>query len=229
MRDTSPDAEAFARLALELHDVDGLDETVERILEFAVKTFGCGYAGVILVHGGSRVETVAATDPVVEGLDAVQLEAGEGPDLELIADRHEVIVRDVRQEHRWPRWCEAVADAGIRSMMGSRLYTSQHVIGSLNLYDPEPGAFDEADADVAHMLARHAAVAMQHARGDEHLRKAVDARNLVGQAQGILMERHGIDAEEALSRLSQAAEGSGLELAQVAVKLVRSRELPGAP
>ena len=142
MPDTPADAEAFARLALELHDVEGLDETVERILEFAVKTFGCGYAGVILVHAGSRVETVAATHPVVAGLDSVQLEAGEGPDLELIADRHEVVVADVRSETRWPRWCEAVADAGIRSMMGSRLYTSQRVVGSLNLYDPEPGAFD---------------------------------------------------------------------------------------
>ncbi len=226
MPDTSPDAEAFARLALDLHDVDGLDETVERILEFTVKTFGCGYAGVILVHGGSRVETVAATDPVVAGLDAVQLEAGEGPDLELIADRHEVIVRDVREESRWPRWCEAVADAGIRSMLGSRLYTSQQVVGSLNLYDPEPGAFDEADADVAHMLARHAAVAVQHARGEEHLRKAVDARNLVGQAQGILMERFDLDAERAFEVLRRYSQHHNTKLHLVAQQLIDSRTLP---
>ena len=226
MPDTAPDAEAFARLALDLHDVDGLDETVERILEFTVKTFGCGYAGVILVHGGARVETVAATDPVVAGLDAVQLEAGEGPDLELIADRHEVIIRDVREESRWPRWCEAVADAGIRSMLGSRLYTSQQVIGSLNLYDPEPGAFDGADADVAHMLARHAAVAMQHARGDEHLRKAVDARNLVGQAQGILMERFDLDADRAFEVLRRYSQHHNTKLHLVAQQLVDSRTLP---
>ncbi|WP_107765085.1 GAF and ANTAR domain-containing protein [Nocardioides terrigena] len=226
MPDTAPDAEAFARLALDLHDVDGLDETVERILEFTVKTFGCGYAGVILVHGGARVETVAATDPVVTGLDAVQLEAGEGPDLELIADRHEVIIRDVREESRWPRWCEAVADAGIRSMLGSRLYTSQQVIGSLNLYDPEPGAFDEADADVAHMLARHAAVAMQHARGDEHLRKAVDARNLVGQAQGILMERFDLDADRAFEVLRRYSQHHNTKLHLVAQQLIDSRTLP---
>ena len=226
MPDTAPDAEAFAGLALDLHEVDGLDETVERILEFTVKTFGCGYAGVILVHGGSRVETVAATDPVVAGLDAVQLEAGEGPDLELIADRHEVIIRDVREESRWPRWCEAVADAGIRSMLGSRLYTSQQVIGSLNLYDPEPGAFDEADADVAHMLARHAAVAMQHARGDEHLRKAVDARNLVGQAQGILMERFDLDADRAFEVLRRYSQHHNIKLHLVAQQLIDSRTLP---
>ena len=228
MPDTTADAEAFARLALELHGVDGLDETVERVLEFAVKTFGCGYAGVILVHGGSRVETVAATAPVVAGLDAVQLEAGEGPDLELIADRHEVLVDDVRTELRWPRWCKAVDDAGIRSMMGSRLYTSQQVIGSLNLYDPAPGAFDSADADVAHMLARHAAVAMEHARGDEHLRKAVDARNLVGQAQGILMERFDLDAARAFEVLRRYSQHHNRKLHLVAQDLIDSRTLPEA-
>lgn len=226
MPDTFADAESFARLALDLHDVDSLDETVERVLEFAVKTFGCGHAGVILVHGGTRVETVAATDPVVAGLDAIQLGAGDGPDLELIADRHEVIVRDVRLEDRWPRWCRAVEEAGIRSMLGSRLYTSQQVVGSLNLYDPQPDAFDEADADVAHMLARHAAVALQHARGDEHLRKAVDARNLVGQAQGILMERFDLDATRAFEVLRRYSQHHNTKLHLVAQQLVDSRTLP---
>ena len=226
MPDTAPDAEAFARLALDLHDGDGLDETVERILDFAVTTFDCAYAGVILVHGGSRVETLAATDPVVEGLDAIQLEAGEGPDLELIADRHGVLVRDVRSETRWPRWCEAVERAGVRSMLGSRLYTSQEVVGSLNLYDPAPDAFDEADADVAHMLARHAAVAVQHARGDEHLRKAVDARNLVGQAQGILMERFDLDADRAFEVLRRYSQHHNRKLHLVAQELIDNRVLP---
>jgi GAF domain-containing protein len=226
MPDTAADAEAFARLALELHDVESLDETVDRVLEFAVETFGCAYAGVILVHAGARVETVAATDPAVAGLDAVQLEAGEGPDLELLVDRHEVVVADVRSETRWPCWCGAVADAGIRSMMGSRLYTSQQVIGSLNLYDPEPDAFDEADAGVAHMLARHAAVAMQHARGHEHLRRAVDARNLVGQAQGILMERFDLDASRAFEVLRRYSQHHNRKLHRVAMELIESRALP---
>lgn len=226
MPDTAADAEAFARLAMELHDVEGLDETVERVLEFAVKTFDCAYAGVILVHDGSRVETVAATDPVVADLDSVQLEAGEGPDLELIADRHGVLITDVRTETRWPGWCEAVADAGIRSMMGSRLHTTQHVIGSLNLYDPEPAAFDEADADVAHLLARHAAVAVQQARGDEHLRRAVDARNLVGQAQGILMERFDLDASRAFEVLRRYSQHHNRKLHLVAQELIESRVLP---
>lgn len=222
----SLDAESFAELALDLHEVSTLDETVERILEFATKSFNCAYAGVILVHEGSRVETVATNHEVVAHLDKVQLESGEGPDLEIIADRPGVLVRDVRTETRWPTWCAAVDAAGVRSMLGSRLYTTRKVLGSLNLYADGVDAFDSYDVDVAHMLARHAAVALEAARGTEHLLKAVDARNLIGQAQGILMERHGLDATQAFAVLRRYSQDNNVKLHVVAQQLIETRSLP---
>lgn len=222
----SLDAESFAELALDLHEVSTLDETVERILEFATKSFNCAYAGVILVHEGSRVETVATNHEVVAHLDKVQLESGEGPDLEIIADRPGVLVRDVRTETRWPTWCAAVDAAGVRSMLGSRLYTTRQVLGSLNLYADGVDAFDSYDVDVAHMLARHAAVALEAARGTEHLLKAVDARNLIGQAQGILMERHGLDATQAFAVLRRYSQDNNVKLHVVAQQLIETRSLP---
>ena len=224
---TSPDADEFAELALTLHEGSSFAETVDRVLEFAVKALRCAYAGVILVHDRSRVETVAATHPVVAELDRIQLESGEGPDLEVIDDRHGVLVRDVRTETRWPSWAREVDRAGVRSMLGTRLYTTDTVIGSLNFYDPEPERFSREDADVAHMLARHAAVALDSARDTEHLWKAIDARNLVGQAQGILMERFTIDSEQAFGVLRRISQDNNLKLHEVAQRLIDSRELPG--
>ena len=223
----SLDAESFAELALDLHEVSTLDETVERILEFATKTFNCAYAGVILVHEGSRVETIASNHEVVARLDRIQLEAGDGPDLEIIADRPGVLVRDVRTENRWPVWCAAVDEAGVRSMLGTRLYTTRQVLGSLNLYAYEVDAFDASDVDVAHMLARHAAVALESARGTEHLLKAVDARNLIGQAQGILMERYTLDAAAAFAVLRRYSQDNNIKLHVVAQEFIETRNLPG--
>lgn len=220
------DAESFAELALDLHEVSTLDETVERILEFATKTFNCAYAGVILVHEGSRVETVASNHDVVARLDKIQLEAGEGPDIEIIADRSGVLVPDIRTETRWPTWCAAVEAAGVRSMLGSRLYTTRLVLGSLNLYAAEVDAFDALDVDVAHMLARHAAVALESARGAEHLLKAVDARNVIGQAQGILMERYSLDATQAFAVLRRYSQDNNVKLQLVAQQLIETRSLP---
>ena len=222
----APDADEFAELALTLHEGTTLEQTVDRVLEFAVKALSCTYAGVILVHEKARVETVAATHPVVADLDRIQLESGEGPDLEVIADRHGVLVPDVRTEQRWPSWARAVEAAGVRSMLGARLYTTSTTIGSLNFYDTEPDRFGPEDVDVAHMLARHAAVAMDTVRDIEHLWRAIDARNLVGQAQGMLMERFGIDADQAFAVLRRYSQDKNLKLHVVAQRLIDTRTLP---
>ena len=221
-----PDAEEFAELSLTLHDVSSFDETVERVLEFAVKALSCEYAGVILVHERSRVETVAATHPVVADLDQIQLQVGQGPDLEILSDRHGVLIRDVRTEQRWPAWAREVAGRGIRSMLGTRMYTTTTTIGSINFYDSKPNWFDEVDVDVAHMLGRHAAVALETARSEENLWKAIDARNLIGQAQGILMERFGIDAAQAFGVLRRYSQANNLKLNVVAERLIASGRLP---
>ena len=217
----------FAELALSLHESPSYDETVDKVLEFGVKALNCAYAGVIVVHEGTRVETVAATHPVVAHLDTVQLETGQGPDLEIIADRHGVRIDDVRTDDRWPDWAREVEARGVRSMLGTRLYTTRSTIGSLNFYDPEPGRFDQQDADVAHLLARHAGVALETARDAEHLWHAIDARNLVGQAQGILMERFGVSGDQAFAVLRRYSQDNNIKLHLVAEQLVTSGELPG--
>jgi GAF domain-containing protein len=221
-----PGAEEFAELSLTLHEVSSFDEKVERVLEFAVKALNCEYAGIILVHERSRVETLAATHPVVADLDKIQLEVGEGPDLEILGDRHGVMIRDIRTEERWPAWLREADGRGIRSMLGTRMYTTKTAIGSINFYDSKPNWFDEVDVDVAHMLGRHAAVALETARSDENLWKAIDARNLIGQAQGILMERFGIDAEQAFAVLRRYSQANNTKLNVVAERLIDSGRLP---
>jgi GAF domain-containing protein len=161
-------AEEFAELALALHD-ESVEETVELVLEFTLKAIGCEYAGVIFVHGKHNIETAAATDPIVAKLDAMQMEIGEGPDVSVIEDRLSVIVSDTRAESRWPTWAARVADAGIRSLLSVRMYTDDETIGTLNAYARQPEAFDVDDQAVAHVLARHAAVALGNARKIENL------------------------------------------------------------
>ena len=214
-------------MALSLHDEPTLDETVERVLEYAMKAVTCAYAGVIFVHAKSRVETVAATNPLVAELDLVQVEHGEGPDLDVLTQAAgTVLVVDTRQEDRWPKWAEAVSAAGVRSMLGIRLHTSSATIGSLNLYDTRPDHFTEEDRDVAHIFARHAAVALSSARVNDNLWRAIDARQLIGQAQGILMERFAIDADQAFAVLRRYSQDRNIKLHHVAERLISTRRLP---
>jgi GAF domain-containing protein len=218
-------AEEFAELALALHD-ETVEETVEKVLEFTLKAIGCDYAGVIFVHGKHNIETAAATDPIVAKLDAMQMEVGEGPDVSVIADRLGVIVSDTRSESRWPSWAARVYDAGIRSLISVRMYTDEETIGTLNAYSQHPDAFDVDDQAVAHVLARHAAVALGNARKIENLWLAVDARKRIGQAQGILMERFDLTADQAFAVLLRYSQDNNMKLRVVADRLVETRELP---
>lgn len=220
------DPSEFAEIALRLHEEGSVDETAERILEYGLKAVNCAYAGVIFVHGGKRVETVVATHPIVEVLDQIQLEHGEGPDIDVIADVPSIIVHDTTTETRWPDWGKRVADAGIRSLLSVRLYTTTDTVGTLNLYDVQPNHFDVDDQAVAHILARHAAIALANARNNEQLLQAIDARKLIGQAQGILMERFDLNADQAFAVLLRYSQDYNVKLRLVAERLVATRVLP---
>ncbi len=227
--DRAQRAEELAELAIALHDEPSVDETIDRVLDYARKAVDCEYAGVVFVHGRQRVETAAATDPLVEKLDQLQMECGEGPDVTVLSDRFSVLVSDTHTESRWPAWAVRVAAHGIRSLISVRLYTSASTIGTLNLYDSRPDRFDIDDQAVAHLLARHAAVALASARTTENLWQAVDARKLVGQAQGILMERYSLTADQAFAVLMRYSQDNNLKLRDVAGQLVEHRSLPGHP
>lgn len=220
------DADAIAEMALHLHREPNTAETLERVLEYALKAVDCDYAGVIFVHRKSRIETVAATDPLIEKLDRIQMELGQGPDLDVLEDRVSFIIDDICGDPRWPMWSDLVAGNGIRSMLNVRLSTGDRVLGTLNLYSRQPNKFDVDDQAVAHVLARHAAIALAASRKEENLILAADARKIIGQAQGILMERYGLDADKAFDVLVRYSKNNNIKLRDVAHQLIETRSLP---
>jgi GAF domain-containing protein len=219
-------ADVFARLAIELHEESSVEETVEAVLQFALQAVSCTHAGVALSQRGMRLETVAVTDPLVEKSDQLQLECGEGPSLDVIGARDTVLVPDTADEVRYPEWAAKVALLGLRSVLTVRLAASGSTLGILQLFNTEPYAFEPDDDAVAHILARHASVALANARQEASLWQAIDARKLVGQAQGILMERFGIDSEKAFAVLRRYSQDNNIKLRDVAQRLIDTRKLP---
>lgn len=62
----------------------------------------------------------------------------------------------------------------------------------------------------------------------DSLSDAVDARTLVGQAQGILMERFGLDADQAFAVLRRYSQDHNIRLRHLSKQLVHTRLLPVA-
>jgi GAF domain-containing protein len=218
-------ADTFARLALELHDSDGVGETVDAVVQFALDALNCSHAGVALTVGG-RPEVPAATDPMVSELYQWQMAAGIGPLVEAMRGQEPVLVRDTAAEPRWPEWAAKVQSLGVRSVLDVPLMTADGTVGVLGLYSVEPDAFSVDDEAIAQILARHASVAVATARHEESLVQAVDARKLVGQAMGILMERYAVDADRAFAILRRYSQDTNTKLRDVAQQLIDTRRLP---
>jgi GAF domain-containing protein len=221
-------ADVFARLAVELHRESGLEETIDAVLRFALLAVGCTDAGVVLARRAGRLEPAASTAPVVEQIDQLQLAYGEGPALTSVADRNEVglLVKDLALDERWPVWGPEAAALGLRSALALRLHTGGPTLGVLELFHPEPDAFGADEDAVARILAQHASVAVATACQEASLWQAVDARKLIGQAQGILMERFAMDADQAFAVLRRYSQDYNIKLRDVADRLVSTRNLP---
>lgn len=221
-------AETFASVARALLDERDVHQTLERTVQLAVETIdGCDYAGVSLFRG-VEIESPAQTDEMVGVADRLQVQLAEGPCLSAIREEQTVRVDDLAADPRWPTWGPKVSsELGVSSMLAFQLYNSKGSLGALNLYSKHVKAFDDDASGVGLVFASHAAVALTGAQIEEGLQRALETRNLIGQSQGILMERFGLSASRAFEVLRRVSQHQNIKLRDVATQLVTTRETPG--
>jgi len=223
-------AESFAALARELLGVHGVAAALDTIVHQAVLTVdGCEHAAISLVHGRT-IDTPASSDEVGRLVDAIQYEVGEGPCLEALRQHQTFSTDDLLTEARWPRFSRRAAEeTGVRSMVAFRLFADQETMGALNLYAKAPGAFTEDAVNMGVVFAAHASVALNAAQTEEELRAAIDTRDVIGQAKGILMARQHVTADEAFSILRKASQRLNLKLRDVAGTVAAQSGGPDEP
>jgi len=153
-------------------------------------------------------------------VDALQHEFGEGPCLDAVYEHKTVRVDDMASESRWPAFASRAAEAGARSMLSFQLWVEGDNLGALNLYSRRPHAFDEDSEHIGLLYAAHAAVAYAAAQRQDQLQAAVDTRDLIGQAKGILMERYGIDDDRAFAFLVRLSMDRNQKLRDIAQHIV---------
>lgn len=220
-------ADAFADIARALLAEGDVQHTLQKICDLAVETIdGCDHAGISFLKG-RKVDTPAASDDVPRKVDAIQYEVGEGPCLDAIREHEVFQTGDLGHEARWSRFAaRAQRETGITSMLCFRLFIEGDTLGALNLHSKAADAFGEESRTVGLVFAAHAAVALSTAVHDEQMEEALQSRDLIGQAKGILMAREGINADEAFDMLRRASQRLNVKLRDVAAGIV-SR--PGAP
>jgi|SRR5699024_9930789 len=178
----------FSHLMLDLHASGDSERTVQRIVEYALPGLGCDGATILLITSQKNATAVAYTSETVRRADELEVELGEGPCLDALEENGFFVIGDTSIDQRWQRWSPRVAELGFFSVMGIPLKTHDRRYGSLNLFAKSRQSFGSDEAAVATIFARHAALAIERNHTEENLHHALDARKLIGQAQGVLME-----------------------------------------
>ena len=222
--------EKLAAIARALFHEPGVQATLERTVADAASTLdGPLYASVTLVLQRRQVETPVYTDDRALRADLLLYELGQGPCLDAVWEQDTFHIQDMTTEPRYGDWGRRVAsEIGICSSLSLQLFTDPEAVvslGALNLYAPRPRSFDPDTRAEATALAAHAAIALQSAQTEAHLRSGLVTRTVIGQAEGILMERLKITADQAFAVLSRASQQSNVKLRDVARNLVETGDI----
>ena len=225
-------SETLAEMARILFAAGSLEGTLQATVDLAVDSIdGCDYAGIFVIDG-DVISTPAHSDPFVIEVDVLQHQAGEGPCLDVIAGAGTVYSGELAEDTRWPRFGPMATSRGVRSALAISL-SANGVTGALNLYCAHPQAFGVVDRSNGDLLATLAGIAMSNSealsteeRRVSNLRAGLISREVIGQAQGILMEREQITSDQAFDILRRASQRLNIKLRDVAQNLVDSRVRP---
>ena len=175
-----------------------------------------------LIAAAKNVRTVFASHAVPRQLDALQIQIGTGPCL--TAARKQIVVRmhDIATDTRWSDFRRAAKECDVGSMLCVPLYIDDQLLGTLSLYGARPDAFRDGAEPIARLLATVSAVALADSFQRERIERALRNRDLIGQAKGILMSRHGVPADAAFELLRAHSQRTNSKLVAVAEKVVET-------
>ncbi len=210
-----------ARALSDRRSIRDLEETLGRIVSAAVDTIRAVDAASISMTEHGRIETRHPTSDAIRKLDQTQGELFEGPCISAIEDPPDsgiVIAQDLAgvDGERWPRFAPGAVQAGYLGLMSTTLTVDGGLRGALNLYSKNPNAFDEHSRTLAGLVGVQAALVLVGANQAANLQKAVDSRDLIGQAKGILRERFKINDEAAFQMLVRTSQDTNTKLTAVA-------------
>jgi GAF domain-containing protein len=215
-----------ADLAAELDRDASPEELLEQVVRVATRLVsGADDASIALITE-TELRTCAATGDAAVAADDIQRALGYGPSQQVITDGRTLRIGDLLTDPRWTELGVQAANIGVRAVLACPLPMPRKRAGVLSLYSSTPGAFDAAAELVVPVFAARAAIAAAYADKVTNLHRAIESRQVIGQATGILMERHRLSPKAAFDTMVTASQESHLKLRELALRIAETGEEP---
>jgi len=230
------DAELLSEAFVELTDTMVADFDVIDFLHVltdrSVQLLDVSAAGLLLADPRGELRVVAASSEAARLLELFQLQNDQGPCLDCFRTGRPVAAGDLAAAAaRWPRFAPAAQRAGFTAVQALPMRLREQVIGALNLFRADRGAFAPASVRVGQALADVATISLLHERGmrhsdilNEQLQAALNSRVIIEQAKGKLAERLGVDMDQAFALLRDRARASNRRLSDLARAFIDGTE-----
>jgi len=210
-------------------DTDVVDGTLRLVVALARVTVGGADGVSVSLRRHGRLATVAASDQTISDMDASQYATGEGPCVDASLDGRWFHAESLNTETRWPAFTPRAQALGINAILSSPLLAEDRPVGALNIYSRTAMAFAPEDQELASVFAAEASLVLTGAGVDvtdgqlsNRRNEVLETRRLIAQAEGVIMEREGVEADAAFSMLCDSSRRSNRPFRERAEDVVAS-------
>lgn len=176
----------------------------------------------IVIANKETIERTVAIDDFAGTCDSLQMSLGEGPSLHSVTHHETVLMADVSRDVRWRRFAQVASAAGAGAVLCLPFEAGANRTGTVNMYSHTLGGFDAQSKMIGGLFTAHAALTFIASRENEQLHLAAESRDVIGQAKGMIMERFGIDADQAFALLRRFSQDSNIRIAVLARQVVEA-------
>jgi len=209
-------------------DDDALRELLQKLALLANHTIVDAQAVSVTVVDDHGYRTINSTGPEALAIDEAQYREDVGPCLQAIRSKTQLHVSVDHADGSAPAFSEEARRAKVGQVLSTPMVArSGEAMGALNVYVHEGGTVGEDEAHTAQLIGDNAAILVGYAfaltgsnRLNDQLRQALETRDVIGAAKGILMQSQGCTRDEAFDILRRVSQRENRKLREVAEDLV---------
>ena len=206
----------------------GVEEAIREIVETTHSMFAVDGAGLMLTDTAHHLRSVAASDDRFAHLEELQVRHQEGPCIEAYDTKELIGATDLEQDDRWPLFSKAAVNREVRAVLASPLPYNQDAVGVVAVLSERSRPWSPANelallafTDLAALLIASIIQGEQQSELAGQLQGALNSRQVIEQAKGVLMGTQGISARAAYEQLRSRARAERRKLPVVCAEVVQ--------
>lgn len=226
-------AETFVDLARSVTEGADMVDVFTMLSERTVELLPVQACGLLLIDAAGDLQVIGTSGYSAGVLDLYQVQNDEGPCRQCCSTGQPVADTSLDPEGPWPQFARLARDHGFNAVYALPLGARGVSVGALNLFTLAP--LGQSHLVVAQALADAATMALlqsdpQHdlAVVSRQLYDAVESRNSIEQAKGVIAQRYRVDPVTALAMLRAVGGELNQRLSDLATAVVQRTEATSA-